>query len=195
MSETEYRRRASIAKNSEVLWRAHSDRLEQIAQDGTLMLTVPYRNVRKVRLAFAPGRLQTTRFLMDLRGETSRLIITNMHFEGIGQFEDRTETFFPLVRQVVAGVAAANPAARFSAGEEPALYWVMFGLNVAAFSMLALLILYLPIVPGNVSLSAMIKMGIVIFTLPLLLSWAVNARPRRFDPVRDIDKVLDARSR
>lgn len=195
MSETEYRRRASISKNSEVLWRACSDRLEQIAQDGTLMLTVPYRNVRKVRLAFAPGRFQTSRFLMDLRGETSRLILTNMHFEGIGRFEDRSETFFPLVREVVAGVAAANPAARFSAGEEPVLYGLMFGLNVAAFSMLALLILYLPIVPGNVSLSAMIKMGIVIFTLPLLLSWAVNARPRRFDPVRDIDKVLDARSR
>ncbi|MBA3069741.1 MAG: hypothetical protein FP825_14825 [Hyphomonas sp.] len=195
MSGTEYRRRASISKNSEVLWRACSDRLEQIAPDGTLVLTVPYRNVRKVRLAFAPGRFQTTRFLMDLRGETSRLILTNMHFEGFGRFEDRTETFFPLVREVVAGVAAANPAAQFSAGEEPLLYGLMLGLNVAAFSMLALLILYLPIVPGNVSLSAMVKLGIVIFTLPLLLSWAVNARPRRFDPVRDIDKVLDARSR
>ena len=194
MTDIEYRRRASTIEKTEVLWRAQADRLEQVAPDGTVVTTVPYRHVQRLRLAFAPGRFQTERFLMELRGASSRLVITNMHFVRIGQFENRAETFFPLVRQVVAGVHAQNPAAQFSAGEQPSLYWLMLGLNAAVFGLLAMIVLFLPIVPGNLPLSALVKAGILVFSLPMLLSWAINARPRRFDPSKELEKVLSARS-
>lgn len=193
MTAVEYRRRASLTETGEVLWRAFPDRLEQYGPDGTLRMTVPYRNVQAVRLAFAPGRFQTSRFLMELQGTRSQLVLSNMHFAGIGNFEDRSETFLPLVRTVVTGIAAANPAARFTAGERPAYYWLMLGFNAFAFGMLALLLLTLPIVPGNISASVIIKGVVILFTLPLLFSWAVNARPRRFDPATGLEKVLTER--
>lgn len=193
MTAVEYRRRASLTETGEVLWRAFPDRLEQFGPDGALRMTVPYRNVQSVRLAFAPGRFQTSRFLMELQGTRSELVLSNMHFAGIGNFEDRSETFLPLVRTVVTGIAAANPVARFTAGERPAYYWLMLGFNAFAFGMLALLLLTLPIVPGNISASVMIKGVVILFTLPLLFSWAVNARPRGFDPRTGLEKVLAAR--
>lgn len=195
MTATDYRRRASIAEKGESLWRAWPDRLEQLSPEGDLVLTVPYRNVRRVRLAFAPGRFQQTRYLMELSGQRSRLVLTNISFQGFGQFEDRSETFFPLVRQVVAGVEAASPAAEFMAGEQPALYWLMMAFNLFAFGMLALVVLFLPLAPGNVSASVIIKAVVIVFSLPLLMSWAVNSRPRRFKPAEDLDQVLAGRSK
>jgi len=39
----------------------------------------------------------------------------------------------------------------------------------------------------------MIKAVVILFTLPLLFSWAVNARPRRFNPASGLENVLAAR--
>jgi hypothetical protein len=195
MSAVEFCRRASVSETDETLWRAHDDRLEQIGPDGQLVLTVPYSYVRRVRLAFAPGRMQQTRFLAELTGARSQLTLTSMHFKGIGSFEDRFDTFEPLIRKVVAGVAAANPSAEFRAGERPAYYGLMLVFNILAFGFLALVVLALPISIGDVSMTSLIKLGIVLISLPLMFSWAVNSRPRRFDPARDLDKVLAARSK
>lgn len=195
MSAVEFRRRASVTQAGETLWRAHDDRLEQLSPDGQLVLTVPYANVRRVRLAFAPGRFQQSRFLMELEGTRSKLSLTNIHFKGVANFEDRFDTFEPLVRKIVQGVAGASPAAEFRAGEKPAYYWLMLAFNVAAFGLLALVVLALPIGLGDVSLTSLVKLGIILFCLPLLFSWALNSRPRRFDPARDLDAVLAARSK
>lgn len=182
MEVTEYRRRASIQEKGEMLWRALPDRLEYHSEDGALRGVVPYEKVTKVRLAFAPGRLQQGRFLMEVSGARSRITLTNMHFKSFGDFEDRTVSFFPLVRAVVSGVATARPAAEFRAGERPAYYFGLLAFVIVVFALMALVLIALPVVPGNFTLSAIIKLGILIFSLPLLFSWAIKARPRRFDP-------------
>jgi len=194
MQVVEYRRRASLADKGEAVWRAHADRLEQIAPDGTLLTTVAYGAVRRLRLGFTPGRFHTTRFLMELTGTKSRLVITNLHAGGIGALEDRSEGFFNLVRAVVAGVQRAGPDAEFVAGEQPAIYWLLLAFNLAAFTLLVLVVTHLPIVPGNVSASVLIKSVLILFSLPLMLSWLVNARPRRFDPQEGLEKVIAART-
>ena len=194
MQVVEYRRRASLADTGEAVWRAWPDRLEQTGPDGTLLTKVPYSAVKQLRLGFTPGRFHTTRFLMELTGSKSRLVITNLHAGGIGPLEDRSDSFFALVRAVVAGVHRANPEAAFLAGEQPAIYWLLLAFNLAAFTMLALVVTHLPIVPGNVSASVMIKAVVILFSLPLLLGWLVNARPRRFDPQTGLEKVIAART-
>lgn len=193
MEATEYRRRASIQEKGETLWRALPDRLEYYASDGALRGVVPYDKVQKVRLAFAPGRFQQTRFLMELTGARSQVTLTNVHFVGIGQFEDRTDSFFPLVRAVVAGVQAASPSATFQAGERPAFYLLQLAFVVAALGLLALVLIGLPLVPGNFTLSAIVKLAVIAVSLPLLLSWIMHARPRRFDPDNGLEAVLSAR--
>ncbi|MCA8902698.1 MAG: hypothetical protein KDA53_15775 [Hyphomonas sp.] len=193
MEPVDYSRRMSIQEKGDMLWRAFPDRLEYYAPDGALRGVVPYDKVKSVRLAFAPGRTQRSRFLMQLSGARSQVTVSNMHFKGFGNFEDRWDTFEPLVRAVVAGVNKANPAAQFRAGEKPALYYLMLAFVAASFGLLGTVILALPLVPGNVTLSVVVKAAIILFSLPLLFSWLVNARPRRFDPVDGLDAVLAAR--
>jgi len=193
MEVTEYRRRASIQEQGETLWRALPDRLEFYSEDGALRGVVPFSKVQQVRLAFAPGRFQRTRFLMELTGAQSRLTLTNVHFKGVGRFEDRTASFFPLVRAVVAGIHAANPLARFRAGERPAFYFLQLAFVLGALGLLALVLIGLPLVPGNFVLSAIVKLAVIVVSLPLLLSWILHAWPRRFDPVTGLEAVLSAR--
>jgi hypothetical protein len=116
-----------------------------------------------------------------------------MHFKGIAQFEDRSDTFFPLVRAVVAGVHAANPNASFRAGEKPAYYAFLLAFVLVVYALLALVLFTLPVVPGNFTISILIKLGIILVSLPLLLSWGIHARPRRFDPETGLEAVLSAR--
>lgn len=193
MEEIEYRRRASIQEKGETVWRAFPDRLEYHGADGALRGVVPFDRVTRVRLAFAPGRLQQKRFLMELSGTRSQFNLSNMHFKGIAQFEDRTDTFFPLVRAVVAGVHAANPNASFQAGEKPAYYVFLLAFVLVVYALLALVLFTLPVVPGNFTISILIKLGIILVSLPLLLSWGIHARPRRFDPEMGLEAVLSAR--
>ena len=194
MTTVEYRHRASVIEKSEAVWRTTPGALERVSEGGAVVFRVPYANIRSVRLAFAPGRFQTGRFLMELTGARSQLTLTNLHFKGFADFEDRSDTFFPLIREVVRGVAAANPEAKFQAGEQPALYLLLLAFALGSLALLALVVAFLPIAPGNVSLSAVLKLGLIAFSLPLLLSWAVNARPRRFDPHTGLEAVLKARS-
>jgi len=193
MEAIEYSRRASVAEKGETLWRALPDRLEYYAPDGALKGVVPYDKVRRVRLAFAPGRLQQKRFLMELSGGRSRLVVTNLHFKGIGQFEDRSDTFFPMARAVVEGVQRASPGASFRAGEQPALYYLQLVFVLATLALLAVIVIGLPLVPGNFVVSVVVKLAVIAFSLPLLLSWIVHARPRRFDPATDLDEVFASR--
>ncbi len=193
MEEIEYRRRASIQEKGETVWRAFPDRLEYHDADGALRGVVPFDRVTRVRLAFAPGRLQQKRFLMELSGTRSQFNLSNMHFKGIAQFEDRSDTFFPLVRAVVAGVHAANPNASFRAGEKPAYYVFLLAFVLVVYALLALVLFTLPVVPGNFTISILIKLGIILVSLPLLLSWGIHARPRRFDPETGLEAVLSAR--
>jgi hypothetical protein len=190
MSVTEYRRRGSLSQQAEVLWRAHADRLEEIGADGDVARTIHYRNVRQVRLVSAPRRGQPSRFLMEIGSARIRHVLSNSHFDESGEMEDRSDTFFPLVRRVVAGVRAANPEARFTTGEQPALYWTLFAFSLAVFTLLLFLILFLPVTPYDTSLSSVIKAALIVFSLALLLAWAIESRPRRFRPVRDLEKVL-----
>jgi hypothetical protein len=194
MSAIEYRRRASLSHEGEALWRAHCDKLEYFGPSGVLISTLRYRNVRRIHLNFSPARAQDTRFIMEVTGLRSRRMISNTHLAESGQLEDRSGAFFPFVRQVASGVWKANPDAEFVAGEPPAVYWLLLGVNAAVLLALMALVLSLPVLPRNEALAALLKAGLMVFSLGLMLSWAIHARPRRLRSRRDLEHVLAARS-
>lgn len=194
MSAIEYRRRASLSHEGEALWRAHPDKLEYFGPSGALVSTLRYRNVRRIRLDFSPARANDTRFIMEVTGLRSRRMISNTHLDESGQLEDRSAEFFRFVRQVASGVSKENPNAEFVAGEPPAIYWLLLGVNIAVFLALTALVLSLPVFPQNEPLAALLKAGLIVFSLGLMLSWAIHARPRRLHSRRDLEHVLSARS-
>jgi hypothetical protein len=75
-----------------------------------------YADVRHVQLnpdiTFATDRAQCV--LRDVSGRM--LTLTSHHFEGLGRFRNRAQTYAPLVRAVLQRVAADAPEAKFEAG-------------------------------------------------------------------------------
>lgn len=193
MEIKEYRQRISAFEKGEVLWLAYPDRLEKHGPDGALQLTIPYERVRRVRIAWAPSRGQPGRLLMELTGSVSSVTISNMHYAGFANFEDRAETFYPMLWLVALGVRRANPAAEFRAGERAELYWPLLCFAFGALAMLAALLFSLPIGVGNVTASAVIKIGLIVIALPVLFGWAWKSRPRKFNPDTDLDELLAIR--
>ncbi|AXE64269.1 hypothetical protein BBF93_08565 [Hyphomonas sp. CACIAM 19H1] len=193
MENKEFRQRISAFEKGEILWRAYPDRLEKHGADGALQLTIPYDRVRRVRIAWASSRAQPGRLLMELTGERSRVTISNMHYAGFANFEDRAETFYPMMWQVALGVRRSNPGAEFRAGERAEIYWPLLSFAFGALVMLAGVLLALPIGAGNIPASVFIKGGFVLIALPLLLGWAWKARPRKFNPDTDLEEMIAIR--
>jgi hypothetical protein len=193
MDIREYRQRTSAFEKGEVLWQAYPDRLEKHGPDGALQLTIPYERVRRVRIAWAPSRGQPGRLLMELTGSVSSVTISNMHYAGFANFEDRAETFYPMLWLVALGVRRANPAAEFRAGERAELYWPLVCFAFGALAMLAALLFSLPFGVGNISASAVIKIGLILVALPVLFGWAWKSRPRKFNPDTDLDELVAIR--
>ena len=193
MENQDFRQRLSAIEKGEILWRAFPDRLEKHGADGSLQLTIPYDRVRRVRITWAPSRGQPGRMLLELTGGRSRVIISNMHSAGFADFEDRAESFYPMVWLVALGVRRANPAAEFRAGERAEIYWPLLCFAFGALTMLAGVLFALPIGVGDVTTSAFIKGGFVLIALPLLLGWAWKSRPRKFNPDTDLDEMVAIR--
>lgn len=193
MEFREYRQRISAFEKGEVLWQAYPDRLEKYGPDGTLLLTISYERVRRVRIAWAPSRGQPGRLLMELTGSVSSVTISNMHYAGIANFEDRAETFYPMLWLVALGVRRANPVAEFRAGERAELYWPLLFFAFGALVMLATVLFSLPIGVGNVTASAAIKIFLILLALPVLFGWAWKSRPRKFNPDTDLDELVAIR--
>jgi hypothetical protein len=193
MDIKEYRQRTSAFEKGEVLWQAYADRLEKHGPDGALQLTIPYERVRRVRIAWAPSRGQPGRLLMELTGSVSSVTISNMHYADFANFEDRAETFYPMLWLVALGVRRANPAAEFRAGERAELYWPLVCFAFGALAMLAALLFSLPIGGGNITACAVIKIGLIVIALPVLLGWAWKSRPRKFNPDTDLDELVAIR--
>ncbi len=190
MDAKEFRLRVSILEKGETLWRAFPDRLEKIGPDGSVRLTIPYTVVRRVRVAWAPSREHPGRLLLELSGNTSRVTISNMHFAGLANFEDRSESFYPMLWMVALGVRRANQKAEFRAGERPEIYWPLMLFAFGAIGLLATVLFSLPVNFGSVTTTIVLKGVFVLITLPVLLGWAWKSRPRAFNPDTDLEELV-----
>lgn len=178
-----HRVRSSVLER-ETSWRLMPDALEreQVLKDGKdLTVRYPYRDIREIRLSFAPSRVDSRRYRCDFQLTNGTLAaILSSHYAGIADFEDRGATYVPLVRGLIAHVAAANPKCKFEAGKRPGTYW---GEHIFLFLMLMLLVFVLGAV-GGLSLShlVLVKLGILVTYIPLMILYTRKNWPRSFDP-------------
>jgi hypothetical protein len=141
----------------------------------------PYAAVKELRLCFDPTRADDTRHRCDVRlGDGQRASFYSTHFVSFAEFEDRATTYVPLVRGLVARVAAANPACRFRSGKRPLVYWAEHAFLLAMF---ALLVFVLALVGGAAFRDlVLVKLGIIVGFVPVMIMYTRKNWPRRFDP-------------
>src|SRR5262249_19635656 len=100
----------------------------------------------------------------------------NVHFAALATFEDRTATYAPFARAVLAKVAEFSPHAEAHQGATPAGYIGLIVLLVSIFIVLGLALLT-PRLEGTAG-PAVVKILILLIFLPMIWLWVKKARPR-----------------
>lgn len=171
-----YAKRANAFGAGEDAWTVETGALAH-ARPGGETSRLAWSAVTGVRLAYAPTRMKTNRHTLTLTThDGAAWAIDNMHFAGIGNFEDRSESFTPFVLACVERVAARSPGARARLGSTAAAYWGQLAFVSAMFALLAAVILMLPI-PFSWLIIA--KLLLIAAMLPVMFRWVGHARPRK----------------
>jgi hypothetical protein len=153
--------------------------LDRIERGGSARFA--YRDIRLVRLTYEPLQLDDARHRCELRLKTGeKALIYSSHFQSAADSENRASTYVPLVRELVARVAAANPACRFWSGKSRWVYWMQ---SILILALLLALVFVLGYFSGfKMSDLLLAKLVVVIGFIPIAILYAVKNWPRQFKP-------------
>jgi hypothetical protein len=142
---------------------------------------IAYREVSKVNISSMTlpfGQAQSRCVLHPRAG--GKIVVSSASYKRLGVVEDRSESYVPLVRELMTRIATANPDATFTAGEPWGLwlFWLIL-LIASAFILLGGLILA---VMGEFPFPAAAAFMIVLAGVPV--GWRVvrHGAPHPFDP-------------
>jgi hypothetical protein len=172
-----YRKLENFFDAAEDVWSVEGDSLVHKRADGTVARR-QLSEVSSVRLRYAPTSYKTWRYAFEIRFKAGHAWhIDNGHFAGIADFEDRSATFAPFVREVIKLVSQHASQARAYLGSSWTSYLLQVGFLVIAFTALAGVLLVLPIGAG-ISGMVVVKLAIIAFFLPVVFKWARRALPQ-----------------
>lgn len=173
-----YRKRQSVFSKVEHEWRIEPDAL--VMRDETGRETrLPWRDVKFVRMQYAPTRLKTERYLFQIAAKRGpKFSIDNMHFAGFADFDERSATYAPFVRAALDKVKEQAPNAAVYLGASPASYIAQVAFVSIAFAAFASLFLFIPVFEVMSDVSWM-KFVIVLLALPFFFRWVYTAYPRK----------------
>lgn len=126
-------------------------------------------------MAYGPGLRRCV--LRPRRG--AKLFIPSLHYKRFGVTEDRSASYAPFVRELVARIARANPNVQIIAGRTRAAQAVWIVLLVSLVLVLALALVML--VSGQFPWQAIFMMPILIGFLPMTWRTARHPGPRVVD--------------
>ena len=118
-----YSKRESLLEKTERTWTVDEGGL-RVSQPGRADVYAPFADIQRVRLTFAPTRLKPNRYacVVWLRNGL-KLETDNMHFKGIANFEDRSDSYRAMLEDLLKGIAADRPGFMVNIGS--GAYWPM----------------------------------------------------------------------
>lgn len=139
-----------------------------------------YADVRDMRLIGYTSPIGEAR-QCTLRGRLGgRVKIRSAHYRGLGNFEDRTETYAPFVAGLAKRVAAQSPQAKFIAGSTGLrIVWLVLGVLCAIVVGLLVLSLFEGVPPAA---PAIVAVAICVAAVPIAIRRLRADRARSFDP-------------
>lgn len=147
---------------------------------------IPYASVKSVRLRFEPSRAERRRYAMRIDA-IPQAAITNIHYDGIYDFKDQSETYRPFVEAFHEKLLKANPNVQFRSGSTPFAYVGNILLTIWIFAMLAIAAMFLFAI--GLTWLVVLKLAIIIFFLPALFRLLKKNKPSTYDPL-DIPEDL-----
>jgi hypothetical protein len=109
------------ALHREVTWRLHSGNVLEAVEDGVSRHWW-ISDLRAINIRGAAGRMSDSRTLCTLTFPSEHVVISNSHYAGFAQFEDRSEGFSALIRALDAAVGQYAPHVVATVGSSRASY-------------------------------------------------------------------------
>ena len=102
---------------------------------------LPYRDIRRIRLAFRPVTLQSYRFLAEIWSDKSpKLTIASASWKSLMEQERLDQAYTDFVTELHERIAQAHGKPRLEAGAVPFLYWpglvIFAGISVAVIGLI-----------------------------------------------------------
>lgn len=167
-------------------WRLDDSALSWSAEDGAD--SIPLADITAIRLSWDASRANHKRYGCHVsRGKWPKETIISTHYAGIYDFPDQRDSYVPFVSELVKRTASVNAACHFQAGSSVAGYLGNTLFMVAAFILMAAVILSIGVVFTGIIIA---KFLVIAALAPLAFVWIWKNRPRRFDPARIPDDVL-----
>jgi hypothetical protein len=178
MSAAIYRKRRNMLEKGEYEWRVEEDAL--VGRDAqSRQRRFRWSDVTGVRISFVPTRASAGRHALALRFRRGIGVeIDNMHYRGLADFEDRTESYLPFARAALARIAVFHPHMPVRIGSGRFSYYAQLITVIALFLLLIVVIVFLPIPPSEWSELSWIRFFVILALLPVFLTWVKHARPR-----------------
>ncbi|KQZ00229.1 hypothetical protein ASD45_04685 [Pseudolabrys sp. Root1462] len=108
-------------------------------QAGRRKGTVPYRDIRRVRLSFKPASMQSRRLVTEIWADgTPKLQVVSSTWKSMMEQVRQDRDYSAFLTELHRRIAAAGTGTRFERGSVPLLYWpglvlfVAVGLSLAA---------------------------------------------------------------
>ncbi len=155
-------------------------------EEGGVEGQVQFSDIDQVRL-ISYAALGPDQHRCIVRDKTGKMVrISLHHFKRFGWFEDRSQSYAALVRELTQRVASANPQARFVAGSTRLWLLSIATLVVAGLTVLAIAFVFTMVGLGRVPLIEGLKLVVVFVVMAVILPGAWrgvrSGRARQFDP-------------
>lgn len=157
----------------------------RLAQDGLqwsigrLAGEIPYRDIRKIRLAFRPVTMQSYRFLAEIWSDKGpKLTIASSSWKSLMEQERLDAGYAAFIRALHARIAAADGSPRLFAGSVALLYWP--GLVIFAGISLAVAWLIVRALQQGETAATLFLLGFFLLLLWQLGGFFRRNRPRAY---------------
>lgn len=177
--------------DEETLWRVTDFALERVRKGVTQ--SIPLSSIQDIRIACDPTSADDARHWCKIRLATGdTLMVVSTHFRGFGDFEDRSATYTPFVRALIAGATRHNPLCTLHAG----IYRLRHMMEVT-FLAGAVLFLAVVLLLTGMSFWMLLLTGLMLVsaTAPALQSYWTKNRPREFTADTVPDDALPQNTR
>jgi len=185
MTDLRHSARISLI-GGETFWELSRQGVVSGGEQGAVV--IPYGNIRSMRLiTFAGAGGTQARAVLTTFGQ-GRHKIGSHHYVSLGNFEDRSDSYVPIVRELARRIADANPQSLFIAGS----FGLWLGWVIVCFLVLALAALVVVAVLEDAPpLFGLIgAIALVVTAGPLAMLWAIRNLPKSFDPKSVPDTLL-----
>ncbi len=177
---SEYQWRKSVLEKTKRIIRFDEREISEVRGESS-GVRILWSDLANVRLTYAPTRMKPNRFLLTLKSATGApVIFENMSYESFGNFVDQSTAFTKFTKDLFAEIARQRKDLPLMVGSPPASYWAQLISIIFIIFFLAFILISLPLPLGSWPIAALMELGIIAVSLPLLIKWAVRARPRGF---------------